>query len=314
MIKARFKYILLSLCLLIFCAAIIILPDRYVNCCFAGFAMWAECVLPSLFPFMVITLIFVKSGIAERASLPLTKLAGKFKLPPAAGACFLLGICSGYPAGSRVLYEYYENGSLTRGDVKKLAYLCSTSGPLFIIGSVGFKMFGDKTAGAKILIAHVLSVTAVSLIICLFSKKSAAASYKRAPADRDFLYNSFYGAVVAVTVAGAFIAFFYVVATFVSDFSLLAPVEMLLQPLIGDCSKAANLGLIEATTGCKALAGLGASKLNIALAGFMITFGGASIIMQQLCYLLKAGVSAAKFIGVKFLQALLCFALLLIIA
>ena len=175
-------------------------------------------------------------------------------------------------------------------------------------------MFGDKTAGAKILIAHVLSVTAVSLIICLFSKKSAAASYKRAPADRDFLYNSFYGAVVAVTVAGAFIAFFYVVATFVSDFSLLAPVEMLLQPLIGDCSKAASLGLIEATTGCKALAGLGASKLNIALAGFMITFGGASIIIQQLCYLLKAGVSAAKFIGVKFLQALLCFALLLIIA
>lgn len=309
------KYFFLCAALLIFGAAIIIYPERYVNCCFEGFAMWAECVLPSLFPFMVITLIFVKTGIAEKASLPLKRAVGIFKLPPAAGACFLLSLCSGYPAGSRVLCEFYENGALSASDCKKLAPLCSTSGPLFIIGSVGFKMFGDKFAGVKILVAHVIAVAATSLIASLFSPKTPAKNLKRAPADKNVLYNSFYGAVISVAVAGGFIAFFFVVAKFFSDFSIFYPVEKLLSKVIGkECASAICSGIIEATTGCRALAAAGNGKLSVALAGFLITFGGFSILLQQLGYLTKTGVKPLKFIGFKLIQAGICFGLLMLIA
>ena len=183
MTKSRIKYLLLCIALLAFGAAIIILPERYINCSFAGFAMWAECVLPSLFPFMVITLIFIKTGIAEKASLPLARVTGKIKLPTSAGACFLLGACSGYPAGSRIILEYFENGALTKRDCEKLSYLCTACGPLFVIGSVGFKMFGDKFTGLKILAAHLISVIAVSLIICAFSKGGNAKTIKRTAPD-----------------------------------------------------------------------------------------------------------------------------------
>ena len=89
------------LALTLLAAAIIIFPERYVSCCFRGFAMWAECVLPSLFPFMVITLIMIKSGFAHKAALPLKKVTGAFGLPPAAAVCLLISVCSGYPAGSK---------------------------------------------------------------------------------------------------------------------------------------------------------------------------------------------------------------------
>ena len=92
--SACFKYSLLSAALVLFAAAIIIYPERYVGCCFQGFAMWAECVLPSLFPFMVITLILIKSGAADKASLPLKKVTGVFGLPPAAALCFVISLCS----------------------------------------------------------------------------------------------------------------------------------------------------------------------------------------------------------------------------
>lgn len=313
--SACFKYSLLSAALVLFAAAIIIYPERYVGCCFQGFSMWAECVLPSLFPFMVITLIFVKTGIAEKASLPLKRVTGLFKLPPAAGACFLLSLCSGYPAGSRVLTEFYENGSLSQADCKRLAPLCSTSGPLFIIGSVGFKMFGSKYAGIKILIAHILAVTVSSLIISLLSKRTAAAPLKRAPADKNVLYNAFYSAVISVAVAGGFIAFFFVAAKFFSDFNLFYPLEKLLCLFLDEGVAAAICtGLIEATTGCRAIAAFGTTRLNTAVAGFLITFGGLSILLQQLSYLTKTGVKPFAFIGVKLLQALLCFGLLLLIA
>lgn len=313
--SSRIKYVVLCLSLLAFGAAIIIYPERYVTSCFQGFAMWAECVLPSLFPFMIITLIAVKTGLAEKASLPLRKVTGLFKYPPAAAACFLLSVCSGYPAGSRVVCEFYESGAFNKTDCSKLAYLCSTSGPLFIIGSVGFKMFGDKLAGVKILIAHVVAVTVISILIAIFSKKGEYKPAKRTQPDKNVLYNTFYGAIVAVCVAGGFIAFFYVLAQFFADFKLLYPLEKLLSLFLDEqTSSAVCLGLIEATTGCRSLSAVGANKITVALSGFLITFGGVSILAQQLSYLTKAEVKPFKFIAVKFLQAILCFLILLIIA
>ncbi|MDE5729703.1 MAG: hypothetical protein K2I20_06000 [Clostridia bacterium] len=319
MTKSRFKRLLkysaLFFALVALAAAIIIFPERYVLTCFTGFAMWAECVLPSLFPFMVITLILVKTGLAEKASLPLRRVTGLFRLPPASAACFLLSALSGYPAGSRVLSEFYDGGSLTKSDCQKLSYLCSTSGPLFIIGSVGFKMFGDKIIGLKILAAHLLSVIITSLVIALLSKSGKSGSPARKAPDKNVLYNSFYGAVIAVAVAGGFIAFFCVTAQIFSDFNLLKPLQLLLNLFMDEkLSSAICTGLIEPTTGCRAIAALSGEKLAVALAGFLITFGGVSIILQQLSYLLNCGVNPFKFVAVKLIQAAICFVFLLLTA
>lgn len=313
MIKSRVPYLILCVMLLCFGAAIIVFPERYIQSCFQGFAMWAECVLPSLFPFMIITLIFVKTGMADKASLPLKKAMQKIKFPPCAGACFLMSVCSGYPAGSRIVNEFYEGGLIEKRDAPKLAYLCSSSGPLFILGSVGFKMFGDKIIGLKILVAHILSIATVSIIISLISKKSSASLMKRKPYKGNILYDVFYGAVLSVAVAGGFIAFFYVVSQFAADFKLLYPIKLIFNLF---CDKqtagAVCTGLIEATSGCRALSASD-SFFAVPFAGFLITFGGMSILCQQLCYLVSIGVKPLKFIGVKALQALLCFALLLIL-
>lgn len=309
----RIKYVILALCLAIFAAAIIIFPERYVACCFEGFALWAECVLPSLFPFVVISLIFVKTGLADRASLPLKRATNALNLPQNAAVCFLLSVCSGYPAGSRLVAEFYEGGALTREDCDKLAPLCSTSGPLFIIGSVGYKMFGDKLLGMKIFAAHALAVLVFSLIYCRFCKKTKYVPPKRVKSTGNILYDSFYGAVISVAVAGGFIAFFYVVAKLLQDFYVFLPLENFLKCFLDEtAAKACCLGLAEVTTGCRCLA-QSRTPLKGALAGFLITFGGISILMQQLGYLMKTGVKPAKFIFFKFVQAIICFLVLAVL-
>lgn len=297
--------------MLLFGAAIIIYPERYVTSCFEGFALWAECVLPSLFPFIVIALIFIKTGLADKASLPLKRATHAFNLPPSAAVCFVLSICSGYPAGSRMVAEFYDNGALTKSDCDKLAPLCSTSGPLFIIGSVGFKMFGDKIAGLQIFAAHALSVIIFSLIYCKLCKKTQYVPPKTVKSGGNILYDAFFGAVVSVAVAGGFIAFFYVVAQFLQDFNVFLPLENFLKLFMDEgTARAVCSGIAEATTGCRLLAA-SASPVKKALAGFIITFGGISIILQQLSYLTKTGVKPVKFVTFKFLQGVLCFILLL---
>lgn len=306
----KLKFTALCAALAFLAGAVIIFPERYVSCCFRGFALWAECVLPSLFPFMVITLILIKTGLAERAALPLKRITGIFGLPPAAAVCLVMSLCSGYPAGAKALSEFYANGCLTAKDCKKLAPLCSTSGPLFIIGSVGVKMLNDKAAGWKILLAHCAAVIVTGLIVALFLRSGEKSDYRRAPADKNVLYESFYGAVISVAVAGGFIAFFAVAVQVTADFRLLLPVELLLR-LFTDANTAAAVcnGIIEVTCGCRALAENGAA-LALPFAGFLITFGGLSIILQQLSYLTSARVSPAYFTAVKLAQAIICFLLL----
>ena len=307
------KFAVPALLLTMIAGAIIIYPERYITCCLNGFIMWAECVLPSLFPFMVITLIMIKSGFAEKASLPLKKITGIFNLPPAAAVCFLISICSGYPAGSKCLLEFYESGCLSKKDMKKLSLLCSTSGPLFIIGSVGVRMFSDKSAGLKILLAHFLSVVIIALLISLFSKREKTEEIRRAPVKGNLLYDSFYGAVISVAVAGGFIAFFSVTARILCDFNFLIVFEKFISLFTDEQSASAvSLGLVEATIGCRELSAL-KSPLALPFAGFLITFGGVSILLQQFAYLQKAGVKALYFIFVKFVQATGCFLILLLI-
>lgn len=304
-------YALMCLALTAFGGALIIHPERYVTACFEGFSLWAKCVLPSLFPFIILSLTLVKTGIAERVSLPLKRVTGFFNLPANAPACFLMSICSGYPAGSRILAEFYEGGALTKEDVDKLAPLCSTSGPLFIIGSVGFSMFGNKETGLWIFAAHALSALLFTLVYCRFRPKSRALPRKMPKPEQNLLYSVFYGGVVSVAVAGGFIAFFYVAAKILSDFGAFEPLAAILSPLMGkDVADAFILGLAEITSGCKALSNC-STPLAAPLAGFIITFGGISIIMQQLGYLTKIGVSPLKFTLIKAIEAGACFLLLL---
>ena len=84
----------------------------------------------------------------------------------------------------------------------------------------------------------------------------------------------------------------------------------MLAPLLGkEIAGGLCTGLCEATGGCFSLARSG-GFFALPLAGFLITFGGASIILQQMCYLGKCGVKAWFFIAFKLLQGVICFALL----
>ena len=116
---------------------------------------------------------------------------------------------------------------------------------------------------------------------------------------------------------GGFIALANVALCATEDLLLLAPpralAELCLRPFGAQaCAEGIVYGLIEATRGCAALAAAGAAGLPFA--AFAITFGGASILAQQLAFLRPAGVRAGRFIAVKAAQgcaaALFCALLL----
>ena len=285
-------------------------PQTYAAACTQGIALWANCVLPALFPFMVITLILIRTGGTEAMGAPFGPLFKKLNLPKAAAGLFFMSAVSGYPAGSRMLAEFYGGGRLTKDAAGRLAPLCSTSGPMFILGSVGGMLEGG---GAALLAAHLASVAATGLALCA-AKRSKPGLNKTvnptAAGQGDVLYDCFYGAVTAVVLAGGFICFFNVLCTALENIGFFMLPEAALEPLLGGAAAGVCRGLIEATGGCARVIECG-GRLALPITGFLITFGGLSIILQQLCYLTKCGVKPLAFIAAKALQGGVCFLLLL---
>lgn len=311
--KAKLKYAPACAVLLFFAAAILVFPQRYMAACFDGLCLWAECVLPSLFPFTVITLILIKIGALDSAAKPFKRFTRVFNLPKVAPPLMIMSVCSGYPTGSKFISEYQSAGLLSQSDCKKLAPLCSACGPLFALGTIGGKAFHSAEAGIKLFVACLVSVTLTSLLYAKLSPKGQTADKTtalRKKEDGNILYDSFYGAVIAVIVAGGFISFFYTLSQVFADLRIFQPLCALLAPVFGaEAAEGFCLGLIEATGGAFRAAS-GGNFFTLPVTGFLVTFGGASILCQQLCYLTRCRVSAPFFIVFKLLQGVVCFALL----
>ena len=359
--RRRLPAALLSVLLLFLLCLLLTAPARYAEACIQGMALWTKAVLPALFPFLILTGLLTKLGAAQKLADRLSPLTEKIGLPGSAAYCLLVSLLSGYPVGSRTVALLYKSGAVTRGPARRMGALCSTSGPMFLVGSVGGAMFGSAAAGAVLLAAHLLAVIGVYLALYFANRrkkgnihagqkapaphaglkktmpphtlrvqnKTAAPQTTATPASENkrnktaaphadtdgILVASVQCGVLTVLCVGGFIAFFSVLMQALSDLHISAPLERLLSfPLsaAGSEGAAAGLtaGLLEATQGCASIAASGA-PLALPLCAFLVTFGGGSILAQQLAFLTGAGVKAGPFIGIKILQGIAAFLLCL---
>ena len=312
--KKFFKLIIITLILA--CVIFILLkPERYVKSAFEGIKLWAVVVAPSLLPFFFFTSLLSALGLTSFISKLMEK---PFKLifrTSGAGAyAFLMSVLSGYPVGARIIADLRQNQIITKDEATRLCTLCSTSGPAFIISSVGIGMFASKKIAFAILFSHLSSAIICGLIFRFFG--SAPTKSKRFISQEkhdNLLYESVYSSVVAVALVGGFICIFSLIADVAKDLSLLNPLIKPLSLFIdGNVANAFLYGLIECTRGCKALSLCNLSTYSPAFASALISFGGISIWAQSIIFLTKANANIKVFCLSKTLQAIFSFLLCLL--
>lgn len=315
--KRKFKKLFLIVLLLFFMAMLIAFPDKYIKSCLQGITLWGITVLPSLLPFFFLTQLFTFTGVLNGLSRKATKITNPlFKCNGLSLYAFLMSILSGYPVGSRIVYDLKTSGLISKSEATKIGVLASTSGPLFIIGAVGIGMFNDKTVGLIIYISHILSSILVGIAFRNYGDEINL-NFTLLPNNNqdNVLYTSIYNAVISSIIVGGFISVFYVFAEILHDTKILLPLEKLFAlvfSLLGgneETAKAFTLGIIECTSGAKKLSILNNVVLSSSLSCALISFGGISIIMQSLIYLQRAEVKPTAFILGKLLQMIFSFIL-----
>jgi len=316
----KIMYAAATVLLLLIIAAFISAPQKYMDVTMRGISLWTMCVLPSTLPFLFFTALLTTLGAVEKLSRAATKITTKiFNLSGSSAYIFLSGAICGYPVGAKIISDLYEGGIISPDESTGMSVICSMSGPLFIIGSVGANMYGSSAAGGIILLSQYLSVIITGFIFGKLRrkksyKKTFGAKIKRAEAD-GVLYGAMYSSVLSVMCVGGFICVFYLLSAMAEDFRVTYPIAFIMEqiPLFKGLGKSFAKGLIEVTGGSKGLSEF-FTPASLALNSFIITLGGLSVIAQQLAYLKKAKVSLRIFFLAKLVSALLAFFITLALA
>ena len=102
-------------------SALLPLPEVSAQAARDAMLLCAQTLIPSLFPFFVLSSLLIACGASELLSALLSPLMRPlFGLSGTGAAALALGLCGGYPVGARTAAELVENGALSRDEGERL--------------------------------------------------------------------------------------------------------------------------------------------------------------------------------------------------
>lgn len=253
--------------LLVFAALLLAEPETAAGAVRDGMELCGRTVIPSLFPFFVVTTMLLRAGMVGMFR-PLFALLMRalFRMRGECATPLLIGFLGGYPAGARSAAQLYEQGSISRGEAERLLGFCNNCGPGFLVGFVGAGVFGSSRTGAALLGVHIASALISGVILSrLPGERENPCFPVDLPSQRvslpAALTEAVSGALASTLSICAYVVFFRTAAA-------------LLPPL-----PAPVLGAVEMVSG---VAALGTDSVAFAAAAGITAWGGAAVHCQTM--------------------------------
>lgn len=255
-------------------------------------ALCAQSVIPALFPFFVVSSLFIDLGCAAVLGRSLAPIMRRlFGVSGAGGTAFLLGIIGGYPVGGRTAGELYRSGQCEREECERLLAFCNNAGPSFILGIAGLGCFGSVRVGAWLYLIHVGAAVMVGLLFRSTSRQMGRPEKTETPRWADALIEAVRGGAMSMVNICAFVVFFLVILRLFSRFT--------------GIQHGAILGIVEMTNGILRLAN---DRRGFIWAAGLLGWGGLSVHCQTAAVLSGSGLSLKRYFIGKALQAAISMA------
>jgi sporulation integral membrane protein YlbJ len=314
---ANRKYLEITAGIVIFLAMIglVLYPAETTAAAKDGLTLCFNVILPSLFPFFVLSSMLVELGFAryigkllERVMRPLFNVSG------ACSIAFALGFIGGYPTGAKTAIAVYEKGLCSKKEAERLLGFCNNSGPAFILGVVGAGIFSSGKAGIMLYLAHAAASIIVGIIFRFYGRDHAKdTNYTETQIETVKLSSSFTksvtGSFASILNICAFVVFFAITIRLLFLFGIIPAVASLFGTITagfgGSKDQAERLltGVIEMSSGVWTLRdAAGTMREQLAMAAFMLGWAGISVHCQVLTFIGGSGLSTRTYIVGKVLH------------
>ena len=316
--RRGFQDMVFGIVILLMLSALVMHTEQSVSAAREGVSLCINVILPSLFPFFVVSTLAVELGLIERAG----KLIERFMYPlfHVNGSCagaFLLGIIGGYPVGARTAISLYRKGQCSRDEAERMLSFCNNSGPAFILGVVGAGIFASNWAGLWLYAAHIIASVMVGLLFRSyhFHGKTARQSAPVLTAGPDFP-SAFIDSVKSsfsstLNICGFVIIFTVLIRMLYLTGTIrwIASFVSVLPPRFGfsrELIESLIAGLIEMTSGVWSLRDVAASMSDkMCMAAFILGWAGISVHCQVLSFIGGTGLNTRTYFYGKLLHGFL---------
>lgn len=269
------------LILFFFVVILLLFPDVAAQGSRNGLVLWATILVPSLFPFSVLTSIirtFIKGN------------AGKYLL-------IITGILSGYPMGAKISGELYLDGMISKKTAVFLTGFTNNPSPMFVIFFVGQKSLNLSYEKYVFYAFVILSSFIGSLLYTRFtSQKSNKIGYARKKAElvtpcplTEQIDEEIASSALLLIKIGGYVMLFSIATALIQRIGW-----------IPNLIKVCTCGLLEITTGNAMITASGlTTNMKIILSLAATTFGGLSAAAQTNSVIRKTGLSTGSYIMMK---------------
>ena len=305
---------LLGLALLTATLALMFWPQQSMEAAKTGLQLCYNVIIPSLFPFFVLSTLVVELGLAGYVGRVLEGIMRPlFNVPGACASAVALGFIGGYPVGARTAISLYEKGMCTKTEAERLLAFCNNSGPAFILGVVGAGIFASSKVGVLLYLAHAAASLCIGLLFRFYKRGEQGGekgthlnfeTQRLSVAFTGSIKNSFLSTLNIC----AFVVFFTVVIRMLIISgalpALAGGLSALLSPLglTEQWGERLLTGVLEISSGVWTLSGEGSLTGRLSMAAFMLGWAGISVHSQVLSFLGGSGLSVRTYLIGKMLH------------
>lgn len=316
---------------IIFCmlmACIVIYPNDAFSSAKDGLMLWLNVVCPALLPFFICIEILIGLGIVSFFGSVFKPLVRPlFNVPGEGSFSFFMSISSGYPVGARITAKLRQEKLCTRIEGQRLLSLCSTSGPLFIIGAVATGIMNNPALGLFLTVSHYLSAVTTGFLMRFYGKEKVLyqTDHFSNPVTDMLSYRIRDGRSIGVLMGdavkngvnlilmiGGFIILFSVTTRMLKISGSLGFLSLILSKAVPfdaftpDMAASFLVGFMEVTNGVKECAALHIPLIyKIVLTSFMIGFGGLSVNAQVLSIISETDLKFSIYFLLKLVQGII---------
>ncbi|MDE6950438.1 MAG: hypothetical protein K2P64_05930 [Lachnospiraceae bacterium] len=281
--------------------ALSILGAPTTACFYAALALqlWFERMIPSLFPFMVLSGLILRLNLGQLFALPLYPVLGRlYRISKTMCTTLFMGFFFGFPLGAKCVAEAYELKQLSKPQAQFLLSFCNNIGPVYLL-SFALPLLGfSENSYSGLKIAVIAIFFGVPLLYGLILRNTV---YRHIPLTETILCGESIGrkvsfipaldasvtsACAAITRLGGYMIFFIVCNLPLRQTALLAPA-------------------LEITSGLTLSKGI----LPPALSMTFLTFGGLSCFAQTYTCIRDTDLSFRDYCFHKLLQSAIAFCL-----
>ncbi len=149
-----------------------------------GIEICANNLIPSLYPFMILSNMFVSLTTDKKRNTNPSFFEKMFtyifKLPSNCAFVIFFSFIGGLPVGAIMSEHLYDRGIISKDQWGRMLCFCINPGPAFVISSVGLNMLGSKKTGVILYLSLIVS----SIILGVFTRFFASE-------NEIYKYNSY---------------------------------------------------------------------------------------------------------------------------